>query len=153
MVDKFAIQLVGSSEFTISHPLAVPKSHRNRFMVGADWIVVENRKHVGIVDPNVLVSKPRKPGSQVSSWPVLVFCCTEIRIFKSGLWPGSPKTHFCTQKGKKKKEVFHSSFSLKRFQIPSLTHWLLKIFPIKPLSIIREIFQYTHKSWNLTNAI
>ena len=66
MVDKLAIQLVGSSEFTISHPLVVPESRRNQFLVVADWIVVENRKRVGIVDPDVLVLKPRKPDSRVS---------------------------------------------------------------------------------------
>jgi len=65
--NKLAIQLVGLSEFTISHPLAVPESRWNRFLVVTDWIVVEKRKRVGIVDPDELVLKPRKPGSRVGS--------------------------------------------------------------------------------------
>ena len=48
-VDKLAIQLVGSSEFAISPPLAVPESRRNRKLVVAVWIAVEKRRIVCIV--------------------------------------------------------------------------------------------------------
>jgi hypothetical protein len=64
-VVKIAIQIVGSYDYAIQTPTAVPDRERNRFCAGATGIVVEKRINGGIDRFLRSVCFARKPGSRV----------------------------------------------------------------------------------------
>ncbi|KEH25208.1 hypothetical protein MTR_6g016355 [Medicago truncatula] len=98
MVDKLAIQLVGSFEFAISHPLAVPERRRNRFLVVAGWIAVEKCKRVCIVRFRRVNFEIQKTGFTDRFVTRCCFVFQKFSFLGRVRDPDSPQTHFCNQK-------------------------------------------------------